>query len=54
MCPNCPTSGVLVWIGPGMICLAFAFLAYLFFQKAKEAGVFEGDEEEPKYTVFEE
>ncbi len=53
MCPNCPTSGILVWIGPGLICLTFALLAYLFFTKAKEAGAFEGDEEEPKHAVFE-
>ncbi len=52
MCPNCIVTGTWVWVGPIMICLVFGLLAYMFFVKAKEAGEFEGDEEDPKYAVF--
>lgn len=52
MCPNCIISGSWVWLGPGLICLGFALLAFLMYKLAKESGEFEGDEEEAKYAVF--
>ena len=52
MCPNCIISGSWVWLGPGLICLGFALLAYLMYKLAKDQGEFDGDEEEAKYAVF--
>lgn len=52
MCPNCVTSGTWVWLGPGLICLGFGVIAWFFLHQAKESGAFEGDEEDPKYAVF--
>lgn len=55
MCPNCVLNqaGAMIWIGPGLICLAFFVLAGLAMYKAREVGEFKGDEEEAKYSVFE-
>ncbi len=54
MCPNCVLnqSSLIAWIGPGLICLVFGLLAGMFWFKAKESGEFQGDEEDPKYAVF--
>lgn len=54
MCPNCIMSGTWVWLGPGLICLLFMIFGAFFFYQARQAGQFEGDEEDPKYAVFEE
>lgn len=52
MCPNCIISGTWVWLTPALVCLAFALLAYLMFKLAKDSGEFDGDEEDAKYSVF--
>jgi hypothetical protein len=54
MCPNCVLnqSGVWSYLGPGLICLFFMAIAGYFIYYAKKAGEFEGDEEDPKYAVF--
>ena len=52
MCPNCIISGSWVWLMPGLVCLAFAILAYAMYKLAKEQGEFDGDEEDAKYAVF--
>lgn len=52
MCPNCITQGTWVWLGPGVLCLAFFGLAAYAFMKAKNSGELKGDEEEAKYSVF--
>lgn len=55
MCPNCVLNqaGAWIWLGPGLICVAFMVLAGYFLYQAKQEGVFEGDEEEPKHVIFE-
>lgn len=53
MCPNCINQGTWVWIGPGLICLAFFGYAAYAFLKARQSGEFDGDEEEAKFGVFE-
>ena len=52
MCPNCPLSGVWVWLGPGLLCLTFGIWAGFFYFAANKTGEFKGDEEEAKYSVF--
>ena len=54
MCPNCVLnqSGVWSYLGPGLICLFFMAIAGYFIYQAKKSGEFEGDEEDPKYAVF--
>jgi hypothetical protein len=52
MCPNCIVGGSWVWLGPGLICLGFAALAFLMYKLAKDQGEFDGDEEDAKYAVF--
>ncbi len=52
MCPNCISQGTWIWIGPILICVAFAAYAGYFFFKGKQSGEFSGDEEEAKFSVF--
>lgn len=54
MCPNCVLnqSAPWVWLGPALICLLFMVFAGFFMYQARQTGVFEGDEEDPKYAVF--
>ena len=56
MCPNCVLNqaGAWPWIGPGLICLLFMVFAGYFMLRAKQDGEFKGDEEDPKYSVFDE
>ena len=56
MCPNCVLNqaGAWPWMGPGLICLLFMVFAGYFMLRAKQDGEFKGDEEDPKYSVFEE
>ncbi len=54
MCPNCISAGTWVWLGPGLLCLLFMVFAGFFLYQARSQGQFEGDEEDPKYAVFEE
>lgn len=54
MCPNCILNETAGWayLGPGLICLVFAGLAYLVIHEAKKTGEFTGDEEEVKHQIF--
>lgn len=54
MCPNCVlnSAAAIGYIGPGLICLLFFALAGYFLYESKRQGEFEGDEEDPKYGVF--
>ncbi len=54
MCPNCVLNQSAVWsyLGPGVLCLFFGLLGVYFYYQGKKAGEFEGDEEDPKYAVF--
>lgn len=54
MCPNCilnETAG-FAFLGPAAICLMFMLLGGYFLYSAKKSGEFEGDEEDAKYSVF--
>lgn len=55
MCPNCilNSAGAWAFLGPGLICGLFLVLGIVAYVKIRETGEFEGDEEEAKYSVFE-
>lgn len=57
MCPNCVLNQVGIgaaYYGAFTICILFAIAALALYIWGKKSGEFSGDEEEAKYSVFEE
>ena len=57
MCPNCVLNQVGIsaaYYGAFTICIIFAAVALALYLWGKKSGEFAGDEEEAKYSVFEE
>ena len=57
MCPNCilNQAGITgAYWGALTICIIFALVALVLYMWGKKTGEFTGDEEEAKYSVFDE